>query len=140
MRTATIQRDTAETQIKLTLSLDGSGDCDLSTGLPFFEHMLSQVARHGMFDLAIDASGDLEVDAHHMVEDVGIVFGRALNDSVGDKSGLVRYGSAYVPLDESLSRVVVDLSGRPGLFYDVSYTRARAVSYTHLTLPTNREV
>ena len=110
MRTATIQRDTAETQIKLTLSLDGSGDCDLSTGLPFFEHMLSQVARHGMFDLAIDASGDLEVDAHHMVEDVGIVFGRALNDSVGDKSGLVRYGSAYVPLDESLSRVVVDLS------------------------------
>ena len=129
MRTATIQRDTAETQIKLTLSLDGSGECNLSTGLPFFEHMLSQVARHGMFDLEIDAIGDLEVDAHHMVEDVGIVFGRALNDSIGDKSGLVRYGSAYVPLDEALSRVVVDLSGRPGLFYDVSYRRARVGNF-----------
>ena len=129
MRTATIQRDTAETQIKLTLSLDGSGECNLSTGLPFFEHMLGQVARHGMFDLEIDAIGDLEVDAHHMVEDVGIVFGRALNDSIGDKSGLVRYGSAYVPLDESLSRVVVDLSGRPGLFYDVSYRRARVGNF-----------
>ena len=129
MRTATIQRDTAETQIKLTLSLAGSGECNLSTGLPFFEHMLSQVARHGMFDLEIDAIGDLEVDAHHMVEDVGIVFGRALNDSIGDKSGLVRYGSAYVPLDESLSRVVVDLSGRPGLFYDVSYRRARVGNF-----------
>ena len=129
MRTATIQRDTAETQIKLTLSLDGSGECNLSTGLPFFEHMLGQVARHGMFDLEIDAIGDLEVDAHHMVEDVGIVFGRALNDSMGDKSGLVRYGSAYVPLDESLSRVVVDLSGRPGLFYDVSYRRARVGNF-----------
>ena len=129
MRTATIQRDTAETQIKLTLCLDGSGECNLSTGLPFFEHMLSQVARHGMFDLEIDAIGDLEVDAHHMVEDVGIVFGRALNDSIGDKSGLVRYGSAYVPLDESLSRVVVDLSGRPGLFFDVSYRRARVGNF-----------
>ena len=129
MRTATIQRDTAETQIKLTLSLDGSGECNLSTGLPFFEHMLSQVVRHGMFDLEIDAIGDLEVDAHHMVEDVGIVFGRALNDSIGDKSGLIRYGSAYVPLDESLSRVVVDLSGRPGLFYDVSYTRGRVGNF-----------
>ena len=129
MRKAIIQRDTAETQIKLTLSLDGSGECKLSTGLPFFEHMLSQVARHGMFDLEIDAIGDLEVDAHHMVEDVGIVLGRALNDSIGDKSGLVRYGSAYVPLDESLSRVVVDLSGRPGLFYDVSYMRARVGNF-----------
>ncbi len=124
-RTASIQRNTQETQIELRIDLDGSGDCDLSTGLPFFEHMLTQIARHGLIDLHLRAVGDLEVDAHHTVEDVGIVFGQAVAQAVGDKQGLVRYGHAYVPLDEALSRVVVDLSGRPGLCYEVAYTRAR---------------
>ena len=124
-RTASIQRNTQETQIELRIDLDGSGDCDLSTGLPFFEHMLTQIARHGLIDLHLRAVGDLEVDAHHTVEDVGIVFGQAVAQAVGDKQGLVRYGHAYVPLDEALSRVVVDLSGRPGLCYEVTYTRAR---------------
>ena len=124
-RTASIVRNTSETQIELTLNLDGSGEVDLSTGLAFFEHMLTQIARHGLIDLRIKATGDLDVDAHHMVEDVGIVLGQALHEATGDKSGLTRYGHAYVPLDEALSRVVVDLSGRPGLFYDVEYTRGR---------------
>ncbi len=124
-RTATVTRNTAETQIELTLNLDGAGDAELSTGLPFFEHMLTQIARHGLIDIKIEAQGDLEVDAHHTVEDVGIVLGQAFAQAIGDKSGIYRYGHAYVPLDEALSRVVVDLSGRPGLFYAVDYTRAR---------------
>ena len=124
-RTASVIRNTSETQIELTINLDGTGHAELSTGLPFFEHMLTQIARHGLIDIHIQATGDLEVDAHHMVEDVGIVLGQALNEAAGDKSGLTRYGHAYVPLDEALSRVVVDLSGRPGLFYDVDYTRGR---------------
>ena len=124
-RTASVVRNTSETQIELTINLDGTGQAELSTGLPFFEHMLTQIARHGLIDIHIQATGDLEVDAHHMVEDVGIVLGQALNEAAGDKSGLTRYGYAYVPLDEALSRVVVDLSGRPGLFYCVDYTRSR---------------
>lgn len=124
-RSATIKRDTQETQIELTLNLDGTGSAALSTGLPFFEHMLTQVARHGLIDLHIDAKGDLEVDAHHTVEDVGIVLGQALAQAVGDKAGLVRYGHAYVPLDEALSRAVIDLSGRPGFTCCVEYVRPR---------------
>lgn len=124
-RTATVQRDTSETQITLTLNLDGTGKSDFQTGLPFFEHMLTQISRHGLIDIEIKATGDLEVDAHHTVEDVGIVLGQAFAQAVGDKTGIVRYGHAYVPLDEALSRVVIDLSGRPGLFYDVEYTRSR---------------
>ena len=124
-RTASVVRNTSETQIELTINLDGTGQAELSTGLPFFEHMLTQIARHGLIDIHIQATGDLDVDAHHMVEDVGIVLGQALNEAAGDKSGLTRYGHAYVPLDEALSRVVVDLSGRPGLFYYVDYTRSR---------------
>ncbi len=123
-RTATVKRDTSETQIELTLNLDGTGKCDLTTGIPFFEHMLTQISRHGLIDLHIAAKGDLEIDAHHTVEDVGIVLGQAFAEAAGDKSGVYRYGHAYVPLDEALSRVVVDLSGRPGLFYEVEYTRA----------------
>ena len=125
MRQAKITRDTSETQIVLSLNLDGTGDSHFATGLPFFDHMLTQISRHGMIDIHIEATGDLEVDAHHMVEDVGIVLGQALNEAIGDKSGLTRYGHAYVPLDEALSRVVVDLSGRPGLHYGVKYTRGR---------------
>ena len=124
-RTATVKRDTKETQIELSLDLDGTGACTFATGLPFFEHMLTQVSRHGLIDIQLKAQGDLEVDAHHTVEDVGIVLGQAFNEAVGDKSGIYRYGHAYVPLDEALSRVVVDLSGRPGLFYNVTYTRGR---------------
>lgn len=125
MRQAKITRDTSETQIVLSINLDGTGDSHLATGLPFFDHMLTQISRHGMIDIHIEATGDLEVDAHHMVEDVGIVLGQALNEAIGDKSGITRYGHAYVPLDEALSRVVIDLSGRPGLHYGVEYTRAR---------------
>ena len=124
-RTAAVKRDTSETQIELSLNLDGTGVCEIETGLPFFEHMLTQIARHGLIDLRIQARGDLEVDAHHTVEDVGIVLGQAFAQAVGDKAGIYRYGHAYVPLDEALSRVVIDLSGRPGLFYGVEYTRAR---------------
>ncbi len=124
-RTATVSRDTAETQIQVTINLDGTGVASLATGVPFFEHMLTQIARHGVIDLDIKATGDLEIDAHHTVEDVGIVLGQAFAQAVGDKRGIYRYGHAYVPLDEALSRVVVDLSGRPGLFYEVDYTRAR---------------
>ena len=124
-RTASIDRDTAETKISVEINLDGTGQAELDTGLAFFEHMLTQIARHGLIDLKIRADGDLEVDAHHTVEDVGIVLGQAVRAALGDKAGLVRYGHAYVPLDEALSRVVVDLSGRPGLEYHVEYTRAR---------------
>lgn len=125
MRQAKITRDTSETQIVLSVNLDGTGDSHFATGLPFFDHMLTQISRHGMIDIHVEATGDLEVDAHHMVEDVGIVLGQALNEAIGDKSGITRYGHAYVPLDEALSRVVIDLSGRPGLHYGVKYTRAR---------------
>ena len=124
-RTATVKRDTSETQITLSLNIDGTGQVELQTNIPFFEHMLTQIARHGMIDIDVQAAGDLQVDAHHTVEDVGIVIGQALAQALGDKTGIVRYGSAYVPLDEALSRAVIDLSGRPGLFYDVTYTRPR---------------
>jgi len=124
-RTATVKRDTRETSIDVTVNLDGTGDARLNTGIPFFEHMLDQVARHGMVDLHIEARGDLDIDAHHTVEDVGIVLGDAIATALGDKVGITRYGHAYVPLDEALSRVVVDFSGRPGLEYRVTYPRAR---------------
>lgn len=124
-RKATVQRDTLETRIEVSVDLDGSGQGQFDTGLPFLEHMLDQVARHGLIDLAIKAQGDLHIDAHHTVEDIGITLGQALAQAVGDKKGIRRYGHAYVPLDESLSRVVIDLSGRPGLEYHVDYPRAR---------------
>lgn len=124
-RTASRTRETLETAIDVTVNVDGTGLAQVSTGLPFFEHMLDQVARHGRLDLAIAARGDLEVDAHHTVEDVGIVLGQAVASAIGDKKGIYRYGHAYVPLDEALSRVVVDFSGRPGLHYNVSFARAR---------------
>lgn len=124
-RTADIHRKTKETDIAVSLNLEGTGNSDLDIGLPFFEHMLEQIARHGMVDLTIKAVGDLHIDAHHTVEDVGITLGKALNDAIGDKSGIVRYGHAYVPLDEALSRVVIDFSGRPSLEYSVEYPRAR---------------
>ena len=124
-RAASVNRDTQETQIAITLDLDGTGRCEIATGVPFFDHMLTQIARHGLIDLDIHAKGDLEIDAHHTVEDVGIVLGQALAQTLGDKSGLTRYGHSYVPLDEALSRVVVDFSGRPGLVYQVDYVRGR---------------
>jgi len=124
MRKSEITRNTKETQIRVRLDLDGTGVTRLSTGLPFLEHMLEQVGRHGLVDLEIDAKGDLHIDAHHTVEDVGITLGQAFAAAIGDKSGVRRYGYAYVPLDEALSRVVVDLSGRPGLEYHVEFTRA----------------
>ena len=124
MRAAEVTRNTKETQIRVRLNLDGKGAARLSTGLPFLEHMLDQVARHALIDLEIEAKGDLKVDAHHTVEDVGITFGQALAKALGDKSGLRRFGHAYVPLDEALSRAVSDLSGRPGLEYHVKFARA----------------
>lgn len=124
-RRASVSRDTLETKISVALNLDGAGTSSLATGLPFFEHMLNQVARHGLIDLDIRAEGDLEVDAHHTVEDVGITLGQAMAKAVGDKKGITRYGHAYVPLDEALSRVVVDFSGRPGLTYKVDFVRSR---------------
>jgi imidazoleglycerol-phosphate dehydratase len=124
MRTAEVERSTKETQIRVKLNLDGKGAAKLVTGIPFLEHMLDQVARHGMLDLEVNAKGDLHIDAHHTVEDIGITFGQAFLKAVGDKSGIRRYGHAYVPLDEALSRVVIDLSGRPGLSYNVTFTRA----------------
>ena len=124
-RSATIERSTTETRIEIALDLDGTGKCDIVTGVPFLEHMLDQVARHGLVDLKIRAEGDLEIDAHHTVEDVGIVLGAAVADALGDKRGIVRYGHAFVPLDEALSRVVIDFSGRPGLYYRVDFSRPR---------------
>lgn len=124
-RTASITRDTQETQISLELNLDGTGESELSTGIPFFEHMLTQICRHGLIDMKLKAVGDLEVDAHHTVEDVGIVIGQAIAKTLGDKTGIYRYGHAYVPLDEAMSRAVIDFSGRPGLEYRVEYTRSR---------------
>jgi imidazoleglycerol-phosphate dehydratase len=122
-RSASIERNTLETQIAVSIDLDGTGIARLDTGVPFLEHMLDQVARHGLVDLEILAKGDLHIDAHHTVEDLGITMGQALAKAVGDKKGLRRYGHAYVPLDEALSRVVLDLSGRPGLVYGVEFTR-----------------
>ncbi len=124
-RTASIRRETRETRVALDLCIDGSGQGEFRIGIPFLEHMLDQVARHGMLDLKVIAEGDLQVDAHHTVEDVGICLGQALREALGDKSGIRRFGHAYVPLDEALSRVVVDCSGRPGLEYHVTYPRAR---------------
>ncbi len=123
-RTAEITRNTAETRIDLSMNHDGSGRAQLNTGVPFFEHMLDQIARHGLIDLDLTAQGDLHIDDHHTVEDCGIVFGQALATAVGDKRGITRYGYAYVPLDEALSRVVIDLSGRPGLVFSCVFTRA----------------
>ena len=149
VREATVSRDTLETQITVSICLDGSGNAKFDTGLPFFEHMLDQVARHGMLDLNIKANGDLHIDAHHTVEDVGITLGQALAKAVGDRRGILRYGHAYVPLDEALSRVVIDFSGRPSLHYNVPFTRASVgdfdvdlfaeffhglVNHAHLTL------
>jgi imidazoleglycerol-phosphate dehydratase len=122
-RSARVERATRETTIAVNLNLDGRGHADIATGVPFLDHMLDQVARHGALDLTIKAKGDLHIDAHHTVEDVGITLGQALKQAVGDKAGLTRYGFAYVPLDEALSRVVIDLSGRPGLEYHVEFTR-----------------
>jgi imidazoleglycerol-phosphate dehydratase len=124
-RKAQLQRDTKETQIRVAVNLDGSGKSKLSLGVPFLEHMLDQVARHGMIDLEITAKGDLQIDAHHTVEDVGITLGQAFNQALGGKQGIRRYGHAYVPLDEALSRVVVDCSGRPGLEYHIQFPRAQ---------------
>ncbi len=124
-RKATVKRDTLETQIEVTLNLDGRGQGTFDTGVPFLEHMLDQVARHGLVDLDIKAKGDTHIDDHHTVEDIGIALGQAFAEAMGDKKGIYRYGHAYVPLDEALSRVVIDFSGRPGLEYGVTFTRAR---------------
>ena len=121
-RTASVERNTNETQIKIELNLDGSGQASFETGVPFLDHMLDQISRHGLIDLDIQAKGDLEIDAHHTVEDIGITLGQAVKQAIGDKKGITRYGHAYVPLDEALSRVVIDFSGRPLLVEDVSYT------------------
>jgi imidazoleglycerol-phosphate dehydratase len=128
-RTAQIERNTLETQISIKVNLDGTGKTLFATGIPFLDHMLDQIARHGLIDLEIDAKGDLEIDAHHTVEDIGITLGQAFARALGDKKGIVRYGHAYVPLDEALSRVVVDFSGRPGLFYQVQFPRATIGSF-----------
>jgi imidazoleglycerol-phosphate dehydratase len=123
-RKATVERNTLETEITVGVNLDGTGRSAFDTGIPFLEHMLDQIARHGLIDLEIKAKGDLHIDDHHTVEDIGITLGQAIAQAVGDKKGIVRYGHAYVPLDEALSRVVIDFSGRPGLVYEVPYTRA----------------
>ena len=125
MRTAKVNRSTLETQITVSLNIDGTGQTKINTGVPFLDHMLDQIARHGLMDIEVEAKGDLHIDAHHTVEDVGITLGQALAQCVGDKKGVRRMGHAYAPLDEALSRVVADLSGRPGLVFEVPFTRAR---------------
>jgi imidazoleglycerol-phosphate dehydratase len=129
MRTAEVIRNTAETQIRVSLNLDGTGRQSLASGVPFLDHMLDQIARHGLIDLDIQAQGDLHIDAHHTVEDIGITLGQAFARALGDKRGIRRYGHAYVPLDEALSRVVIDLSGRPGLVWQVEFRRAMIGSF-----------
>lgn len=124
-RKARVERNTLETQITASINLDGTGQSNFETGVPFLDHMLDQIARHGMFDIDVIANGDLHIDAHHTVEDIGITLGQAFAQALGDKKGIQRYGHAYVPLDEALSRVVIDFSGRPGITYNVEYTRAR---------------
>ncbi|MEZ0186741.1 MAG: imidazoleglycerol-phosphate dehydratase HisB [Candidatus Reddybacter sp.] len=124
-RKATVSRDTLETKITVAVDLDGTGATDFDTGVPFLEHMLDQIARHGLIDISVKAKGDIHIDDHHTVEDIGITFGQAVAKALGDRKGIYRYGHAYVPLDEALSRVVIDFSGRPGLVQDVVYTRAR---------------
>jgi imidazoleglycerol-phosphate dehydratase len=125
MRNAAVTRKTAETEIRVLVNLDGTGKAKLATGVPFLDHMLDQVARHGLIDLDVEAKGDLHIDAHHTVEDIGITLGQAVAKAVGDKKGIRRFGHAYVPLDEALSRVVIDFSGRPGLEFQVAFVRAR---------------
>jgi imidazoleglycerol-phosphate dehydratase len=125
MRQSQVTRNTLETKISVELNLDGTGKAELDTGIPFLDHMLDQIARHGMVDLKITAKGDLHIDAHHTVEDIGITLGQAFAKAVGDKKGLRRYGHAYVPLDEAMSRVVIDLSGRPGMEFNIKFVRAR---------------
>ena len=125
MRNVDVTRNTSETQIQIVLNLDGTGKAQLNSGVPFLDHMLDQIARHGMIDLAVSAKGDTHIDDHHTVEDVGITLGQAIAKAVGDKKGITRYGHSYVPLDETLSRVVIDFSGRPGLEFHVPFTRAR---------------
>jgi imidazoleglycerol-phosphate dehydratase len=125
MRTADVSRNTLETQITVSINLDGSGISSFNSGLGFLDHMLDQIARHGMMDITVEAKGDLHIDAHHTVEDIGITLGQAFNKAIGDKKGLRRYGHAYVPLDEALSRVVLDISGRPGLEFNIEFSRAR---------------
>src|SRR5210317_116193 len=128
-RSANVSRDTLETQIEVSLNLDGSGKSNFETGIPFLEHMMEQIARHGAFDLEVRASGDLHIDDHHTVEDIGITLGQAFKEALGDKQGIMRYGHAYVPLDEALSRVVIDFSGRPGIEYRVRFVRPRIGSF-----------
>ena len=128
-RTAHVMRNTSETQIEITLNIDGTGVAQLDSGVPFLDHMLDQIARHGLMDLTVKATGDTHIDDHHTVEDIGIALGQAFAQAVGDKKGMVRYGHAYVPLDEALSRVVIDFSGRPGLELHVPYTRARVGNF-----------
>ncbi|WP_043320063.1 imidazoleglycerol-phosphate dehydratase HisB [Microbulbifer sp. HZ11] len=125
MRTASVNRDTLETKIQVSLNLDGKGTGKFDTGVPFLEHMMDQIARHGMIDLDITCDGDVHIDDHHTVEDIGITLGKAINQAIGDKKGMTRYGHAYVPLDEALSRVVIDFSGRPGLTMNVPFTQKR---------------
>ncbi|TNF34893.1 MAG: imidazoleglycerol-phosphate dehydratase HisB [Gammaproteobacteria bacterium] len=124
-RTASVERKTLETDIRVSVTLDGSGKSELDTGLPFLDHMIDQIARHGLMDISIVAKGDLHIDAHHTVEDIGITFGQAVREATGERKGIVRYGHAYVPLDEALSRVVIDFSGRPGLIWSVPFVRGR---------------
>ncbi len=124
MRTAEVSRNTQETKIRVAINLDGTGEQDINTGVPFLDHMLDQIARHGLIDLEVYCDGDTHIDDHHSVEDVGITLGQAFAKAVGDKKGIVRYGHSYVPLDEALSRVVIDFSGRPGLHYNIPFTRA----------------
>jgi imidazoleglycerol-phosphate dehydratase len=129
MRSAEVRRDTAETRVRVFVNLDGSGERKLASGVPFLDHMLDQIARHGLIDIEVECDGDLHIDAHHTVEDIGITLGQAFARAVGDKKGIRRYGHAYVPLDEALTRVVLDLSGRPGLYWHVPFTRALIGSF-----------
>ena len=128
-RTASVERNTLETQISVSINLDGTGKAKFDTGVPFLEHMLDQIARHGLIDMDVYCKGDVQIDDHHTVEDIGITLGKAFTQALGDKKGLFRYGHAYVPLDESLSRVVIDFSGRPGLYYNVEFKRAMIGSF-----------